>query len=324
MKYKPFGTTGVQLSMLGLGTMNMGSDTDEDESKKMVQRCLDAGVNHFDCANVYSGGRSDEILGRALKPVRDEVFLATKMGFPTGSGINERGASAYNVWTSVEASLRRLDTDRIDLFYLHYFDWRTDVDDLLRSLDRLVASGKVLYLGVSNYAAWQIATALGRAALLGLAPIAAFQPMYNLVKRQAEVELLPLAQSAGLGVIAYGPLAGGLLTGKYRGDRTTVEGRLNSNEMYNKRYRDDSDFAIGERLVALADEIGCHPATLAVAWAASQPGITAPLIGGRTAEQLVPSLAAADFAIDDDLRTRVSALSPEPPPATDRSEARVS
>ena len=323
MKFRPFGTTGVQLSMLGLGTMNMGSETDEAESLAMVRRCLDAGINHFDCANVYSGGRSEEILGRALKPVRDEVFLATKMGFPTGKGINERGASGYNVRASVEASLRRLDTDRIDLYYLHYYDWRTDVDDLLRSLDRLVASGKVLYLGVSNYAAWQIAVALGRAELLHLTPISAFQPMYNLVKRQVEVELLPMAKDLGLAAIPYGPLAGGLLTGKYRGDRSEVDGRLNKNEMYQKRYQADADFEVAQRLVALAEEVGVSPMTLAVAWSASHPQVTAPLIGGRSAEQLEPSLAAAEFEMDDDLRARVSELSPTPAPATDRSEAQI-
>jgi aryl-alcohol dehydrogenase-like predicted oxidoreductase len=320
MKYRPLGRTGVRVSQLGLGTMPFGGDTDEDEAGAIVAACLDAGINMFDCADVYTGGRAETILGRLIAPVRDDVVLATKVGFPSGPGVNRRGTSPAHVRLSVEESLARLGTDRIDLYYLHRFDRHTDIEHTLRTLDALVTAGKILYIGVSNFAAWQVATALGLCALNGWAPIVALQPMYNLVKRQAEVELLPLAQSADLAVFPYSPLAGGLLTGKYGTTPGSGEGRLVSNQMYRSRYRDEGGFVAAADLAALAAEIGCHPATLAVAWVGSHPGVTAPLIGGRSLEQLQPSLAAVDFELDDELRGRISALTPEPPPATDRSE----
>jgi aryl-alcohol dehydrogenase-like predicted oxidoreductase len=320
MKYRPLGRTGVRVSQLGLGTMPFGGDTDEDEAGAIVAACLDVGINLFDCADVYTGGRAETILGRLIAPVRDDVVLATKVGFPSGPGVNRRGTSAAHVRLSVEESLARLGTDRIDLYYLHRFDRHTDIEHTLRTLDALVTGGKILHIGVSNFAAWQVATALGLCALHGWAPIVALQPMYNLVKRQVEVELLPLAQSADLAVFPYSPLAGGLLTGKYGTTPGSGEGRLVTNQMYRSRYRDEGGFVAAAELAALAAEIGCHPATLAVAWVGSHPGVTAPLIGGRSLEQLRPSLAAVDFELDDELRGRISALTPDPPPATDRSE----
>ncbi len=320
MKYRPLGRTGVRVSQLGLGTMPFGGDTDEDEAGAIVAACLDVGINLFDCADVYTGGRAETILGRLIAPVRDDVVLATKVGFPSGEGVNRRGASPAHVRASVDGSLTRLGTDRIDLYYLHRFDRRTDIDHTLRTLDALVTAGKILHIGVSNFAAWQVATALGRCALNGWAPIVALQPMYNLVKRQVEVELLPLAQSADLAVFPYSPLAGGLLTGKYGTTPGSGEGRLVKDKMYSLRYRDEGGFVAAAELAAIAAEVGCHPATLAVAWVGSHPGVTAPLIGGRSLAQLQPSLAAVDFELDDELRGRISALTPEPPPATDRSE----
>jgi aryl-alcohol dehydrogenase-like predicted oxidoreductase len=321
MRYRRLGSTGVRVSALGLGTMPFGTGTDEEEAARIVDRCLEAGINHFDCADVYGGGRAEEILGALLAPHRDDVVVATKLGFPTGDGVNDQGASALHVRRAVEASLRRLGTDRIDVLYLHRFDQRTALDHTFRALDDLVSSGKVVYLGVSNFAAWQAATALGRCVLHGWAPISVMQPMYNLVKRQVEVELLPFAAAESIAVLPYGPLAGGLLSGKY-GDRPeTVVGRLTTDEMYRARYRPD-DFEVATALAAIAADVGVHPATLAVAWVAANPAVTAPLIGGRTVEQLEPSLAAADLDLDDELRRRVSALVPEPPPATDRAEER--
>jgi aryl-alcohol dehydrogenase-like predicted oxidoreductase len=320
MKYRTLGNTGVRVSQLGLGTMPFGGDTDEDEASAIVTACLDAGINLFDCADVYTGGRAETVLGRLIAHVRDDVVLATKVGFPSGEGINRRGTSAAHVRLSVERSLTRLGTDRIDLYYLHRFDQRTDLDHTLRTLDALVSAGKILHIGVSNFAAWQVATALGLSALHGWAPIVAIQPMYNLIKRQVEVELLPLAQSADLAVFPYSPLAGGLLTGKYGSTPGSGDGRLVTDPMYRSRYRDEAGFAAAAELAALAGEVGCHPATLAVAWVGSHPGVTAPLIGGRTLEQLQPSLAAIDFELGDELRRRISTLTPEPPPATDRSE----
>ena len=320
MRYRTLGGTGLCVSQLGLGTMPFGDGTDEDEAAAIVAACLDVGINLFDCADVYAGGRSETILGRLIAPVRDDVVLATKVGFPSAEGVNRRGTSAAHIRLSVEGSLMRLGTDRIDLYYLHRFDPRTDLDHTLRTLDALVTAGKILHIGVSNFAAWQVATALGRSTLHGWAPIVAIQPMYNLIKRQVEVELLPLAASADLAVFPYSPLAGGLLTGKYGATPGDGEGRLVTNPMYRSRYRDEAGFAAAAALTGLAGDAGCHPATLAVAWVASHPAVTAPLIGGRTLEQLRPSLAAVEFDLDEELRGRISALTPEPPPPTDRSE----
>jgi aryl-alcohol dehydrogenase-like predicted oxidoreductase len=320
VRFRRLGDTGLKVSELGLGTMPFGNETDEDEAQAIVTACLDAGINLFDCADVYNEGKAETILGRLVASVRDDVVIATKAGFPSAAGINRRGASPAHLRASVEASLTRLGTDRIDLYYLHRFDNRTGLDHTLRTLDALVAAGKILHIGVSNFAAWQVATALGQSALHGWAPIVAIQPMYNLVKRQVEVELLPLATAADLAVFPYSPLAGGLLTGKYGTQPGSGDGRLVANEMYSLRYRDEAAFAAAAELASIATEVGCHPATLAVAWVGSNPAVTAPLIGGRTLDQLRPSLAAADFELDDDLRRRITALTPDPPPATDRSE----
>ena len=216
MKYRPLGNTGVRVSQLGLGTMPFGDDTDEDEAGAIVAACLDVGINMFDCADVYTDGRAETILGRLIAPVRDDVVLATKVGFPSGEGVNRRGASPAHVRLSVEDSLARLGTDRIDLYYLHRFDRHTDIDHTLRTLDALVTAGKILHIGVSNFAAWQVATALGRCALNGWAPIVALQPMYNLVKRQAEVELLPLAHVGRSGRVPVQPARRGTADGQVR------------------------------------------------------------------------------------------------------------
>jgi aryl-alcohol dehydrogenase-like predicted oxidoreductase len=278
------------------------------------------GIDHFDTADVYQRGRSEEILGGLMRSCRDELVVATKCYFPMSDGVNDRGASRYHLVRAVEASLRRLDTDRIDIFYLHRFDDNTALDETLRAIDDLVRQGKVLYPAASNFAAWQVMKALGIAAANGAQPIACVQPMYNLVKRQAEVELLPLALAEGLGVFPYSPLGGGLLSGKYGVDLRPESGRLVSNRMYQTRYADPSVYAAAEAFTALARAAGHHPAALAVAWVASHPGVTAPLIGARNLDQLEPLLNAPSIVVDDDLRARISALTPTPPPATDRNE----
>ena len=248
-------------------------------------------------------------------------MLATKVGFPSGEGVNRRGASPAHVRLSVEHSLTRLGTDRIDLYYLHRFDRHTDIDHTLRTLDALVTAGKILHIGVSNFAAWQVATALGRCALNGWAPIVALQPMYNLVKRQAEVELLPLAHVGRSGRVPVQPARRRTADGQVRhARRAPARAGSSPTRCTARATATRRGFVAAAELAALAAEIGCHPATLAVAWVGSHPGVTAPLIGGRSLEQLQPSLAAVDFELDDELRSRISALTPEPPPATDRSE----
>lgn len=322
MNYKPLGRTGVSVSTLCFGTMSFGGDADEPTSAALFNRCREAGINFFDCANGYAGGRSEEILGRLIAPCRDEVVVTSKVYFPTGTDINARGASRRHIRAAVEASLRRLNTDYLDVYFIHHFDDATPIEETLRALDDLVRAGKILYPAASNFAAWQVAKALGVSAREGLARFECIQPMYNLTKRQAEVELLPMAQSEQVGVISYSPLGGGLLSGKYGAGRKPDSGRLLENKMYQVRYGDELYYDIAERFTGFASERGFHPASLAVAWVASHPAITAPIIGARNLAQLEDSLKSLDIPMTPELRAEISALSPEPPPATDRNEER--
>lgn len=320
MEYRFLGKTGVRISKLVFGTMSFGGDADEAESGKLFSRCRDAGINFFDCADVYAKGRSEEILGKLIASCRDEVVISTKAYFPTSADPNARGSSRFHLVRAVEQSLRRLGTDRIDVFFLHRFDDVTALDDTLHTLETLVRQGKILYPAVSNFSAWQTAKTLGVAERAGFAPIVASQPMYNLLKRQAEVEILPHAMAENLAVLSYSPLAGGLLSGRYGVGKAPPSGRVVDNAMYKTRYGASANFEIAEAFTRLAAELGQHPASLAIAWVASHPGVTAPLVGARNLEQLEPCLAAAELVLDAETRAKLSALSPEPPPATDRNE----
>jgi aryl-alcohol dehydrogenase-like predicted oxidoreductase len=314
------GKTGVKVSRIALGAMLFGGDTDETGAAQVWRAARDAGVNFIDTADVYNEGRSEEMVGRLARGERDELVIATKAYFATGPGPNARGASRYHLVRACEASLRRLATDRIDVYYVHRFDDVTDLGDTLRTLDDLVRAGKILYPACSNYAAWQVAHALGLAALHDWAPMVAVQPMYNLVKRTAEIELLPMAHALGLAVVPYGPTGGGLLTGKYGPGRRPPSGRLLEWKMYETRYAEPAYYDIAERFTTLAAELGHHPVTLAIAWVASHPAVTSVLVGARDADQLRPALAALTLELDEPTRAKISALSPEPPPATDRNE----
>lgn len=320
MNTRLLGQTGICVSNLCFGTMSFGGAADEATSAAMYRRCRDAGINFFDCANVYSAGAAEEILGRLIRDERDQVVITSKVGFPMGEGINDKGLSRRNIQLSVDASLNRLDTDRLDVLFVHTFDRDTPMEETLRALDILVRDGKVLHTGVSNWAAWQIALSLGISACEGLSSFACIQPMYNLVKRQAEVEILPLAAAEGMGVISYSPLGGGLLTGKYGTATKPGAGRLVDNTMYATRYGNAQYYETAESFVALARELDVAPATLAVAWVAAHPAITTPIIGARNLDQLEDSLAAADFPMTSELYARIEALSPTPVPATDRTE----
>lgn len=320
MEYRFLSDTGVAVSKLAFGTMAFGGEADEERSRELFSRCRDVGINLFDTADVYSGGRSEEVLGKLVHDCRDEVLIATKCYFPVSDDVNAQGASRRHIRLAAESSLRRLGTDRIDLYYIHRFDGKTALEETLRALDDLVSAGKVLYLGASNFAAWQVQKGLGLSALHGWTEFKVIQPMYNLVKRQAEVEILPHASATGLGVFPYSPLGGGLLTGKYTSGLESAPGRITSNPMYATRYRDERAYATATSLAAFAREHGWDPAALAVAWVASHPAVTAPLIGARNVSQLEGSLAALKIDVTPELRARISAFSAHPPPATDRSE----
>jgi aryl-alcohol dehydrogenase-like predicted oxidoreductase len=322
MNYKLLGGTGVRVSGLCFGTMSFGGDADEETSAAMYRRCREAGINFFDCANVYQRGRAEEILGKLMAGERDGLVITSKFRFPMGDGPNQGGASRRHMMASVEGSLKRLNTDRIDLYFVHRFDPDTPLEETLRAFDDLVTQGKILYPAVSNFAAWQIAKALGISAREGWARFECIQPMYNLVKRQAEVEILPLAESEHLGVIPYSPLGGGLLTGKYGISDRPDSGRLMENRMYQTRYSDGWMYETAEKFTAFSLANGYDPAALAVAWVGAHPAVTAPIIGARNLEQLEGSLNSLEIEMTPELRKTLNALSIEPATATDRSEER--
>jgi aryl-alcohol dehydrogenase-like predicted oxidoreductase len=300
---------GTPISRFCFGAMQFGGKADEAQSRAMYDAARAAGINFFDTAYAYTGGASETFLGRFAAPERDRLYIASKADFSRGSG-------AAVIRASVEESRRRLGMDRIDLYYLHRWDGATPLEETFGALAEEQAAGRIGDIGVSNFSAWQVMKAERVARGVGLR-VAMIQPMYNLVKRQVEVEILPMALSEGFGVASYSPLGGGLLSGKYA---TGERGRVTDDPAYAVRYSPafmhDAALGLGE----IAAIHGVHPATLAVAWAARHPGITAPIVSARTAEQLAPSLAALDYKMDDAMYARLTALSPTPAPATDRLE----
>jgi len=322
MEYRLLGQTGIKVSCLCMGTMTFGREADEETSAAIFHKCRDVGINFFDCANMYAQGRSEEILGKLIADCRNDVIITSKVFAATGPGVNDRGLSRRHMTLAVEQSLKRLNTDRIDIYYLHNFDPSLPIEEPLRTLDDLVRQGKIVYPACSNFAAWQIAKALGIQEFKGLARFACIQPMYNLVKRQAEVEILPLALAEKVGVASYGPMGGGLLSGKYGKERKPDQGRIVENQVYARRYEDAINYEVAERFAAYAEAHGVRPSALAVAWVMSHPAITAPIIGARNVTQLEETLGALDIKMTPEWRAEISALSPEPPPATDRTELR--
>ena len=319
MIYKNLGNTGLKVSSLCMGTMTFGREADKKMSKKLYARCREAGVNFFDCANGYAGGESEKILGKLIKPDRAEVVIATKGYFPTGKDINARGLSRFHLTKALDASLQRLKTDYVDVYYLHHFDEQTPLVETMATLNDFVRQGKVLYLGISNFAAWQVMKAIGICQQNNFAPINCLQPMYNLLKRQCESEILPMAISENLGVFPYSPLAGGLLTGKYQ-KRKAAEGRFNKSKMYQKRYEADRALSTIDSFLSFANTNNYHPVSLAIAWAGAHAGVTAPIIGARNEEQLKPALAAMKMKMTAELRNRIADFSFAPSIATDRAE----
>ena len=317
MKTKLLGRTGIHVSQLCFGTMSFGGDADEATSASMYKAVRDAGINFFDTANEYNKGKSEEILGRLAKDHRNDLVISTKCFNKTGPDVNAGGANRRHVVQAVEASLRRLQTDRIDVLFLHRFDPVTPIDEMMRGLEDLVRSGKVIYPAVSNWSAWQTQRAVDIQERNDWARLQVIQPMYNLVKRQAEVELLPMAAANGIGVIPYSPAAAGLLSGKYFGQ---ASGRLKTNKMYEARYGEEWAFETAEKYVALCQRKGLHPVSAAIAWVGAHPAITAPIIGARNLDQLKDSLASVNVDMTPELRAEIADLSRTPPPATDRLE----
>ncbi|MFQ5622149.1 MAG: aldo/keto reductase [Paracoccaceae bacterium] len=301
---------GTAASRFAFGTMQFGGRADEAESAAMYDACRSRGINFFDTAFAYGEGASERILGALAKHERDGLVIATKCAFPGDS-------KPATIRVQFDQSRRRLGMDMIDILYLHRWDDATPLEDTFGALARFREAGMIRYIGVSNFSAWQTMKASHVAQGLGLG-INIIQPMYNLVKRQAEVEILPMSVSEGFNVTPYSPLGGGLLTGKYAAG--TGDGRLLRDAAYKARYGVGWMHETARGLAALAAEIGTHPATLAVAWVARNPAVTHPLVSARSLAQIAPSLDAMTFELSDDLFERVSALSHKPPPATDRLE----
>ncbi|MFP4355104.1 MAG: aldo/keto reductase [Phycisphaerae bacterium] len=320
MKTVQLGSTGIEVSELCFGTMSFGGDADEAMSGKMFNRCREAGINFFDCANVYAGGKSEMILGKRIADCREQLVITSKVATPVGEGPNSGGLSRRHIHQQIDLTLQRLGTDRLDVYFCHHFDPKTPLEVTFRAFEDLIRAGKILHVGLSNWSAWQIALAIGTCRQLGLSTPAVLQPMYSLAKRTCEIEILPLAADQNLGVIPYSPLGGGLLTGKYLGGRDKVKGRIATNQMYAKRYGDQKYDRVAADFVDYAEKSDHNPVTLAVAWVKAHPAVTAPIIGARNLDQLEDSLAAADLDLSETQRQEITDLTPPVPLATDRTE----
>ena len=318
MKYRTLGRTGVQVSQLCFGCMPFGGDADEAASAEMFKAARELGINFFDTADQYSKGKSEEILGKLMRGSRDDLVIATKCFNPAGPDINAKGSSRRHVTRAVEASLKRLQTDRVEVLYLHMRDALTPLEETLRALEDVVRAGKVLYPALSNHSAWETQKALDIEEAMGWARVQAIQPMYSLVKRQAEVEILPMAAANGVSVFPYSPAGGGLLSGKYA-DKS-AQGRLATNKMYTDRYGEPWMHEVAVSFAAFCKQRGLHPMSVAVAWVAAHPAVTAPIVGGRSLQQLQASLDSLKIDMTPALWAEIAALSRTPPPATDRLE----
>lgn len=294
-------------SKLAFGTMQFGGRADQTASAEMFHACLAAGVTHFDTACGYTEGESEKILGKLAAPLRDQLFMATKVGYVGGAGRD-------NLLAQFDGSRKRLQMDSVDLLYLHRFDPITPLEETLSAFAMLQSRGQIKHIGLSNFPSWAVMKAQAIAAKIGTR-IDAIQPMYSLVKRQVEVEILPMAADQGISVFSYSPLGGGLLTGKYAAG---AQGRLTEDARYGARYADKGAHQTAASFAKLAEELGIHPATLAVAWLCARDVV--PIVSARDVGQLAPSLAALGYDMPAELNARITALSPPPPSATDRSE----
>jgi aryl-alcohol dehydrogenase-like predicted oxidoreductase len=308
VEYRYLGATGLKVSELCLGAMTFGRESSEDESHRMLDRFVDAGGNFIDTANVYGAGTSEDILGRWLagRP-RDEYVIATKVRFPMGKGPNEVGLSRKHILASVEASLRRLRTDYVDLYQVHSWDGMTPLRETLSTMNTLVQSGKVRYLGASNFSGWQLQKAVDTSRQMGWEPFVCLQPQYNLLTRTPEWEILPVCQNEGLGVIPWSPLRGGWLSGKFRrgmegppaDSRVAVADEHGWGERWSA-YNNERTWSVLDALFAMAEQAGKTPAQVAINWLLRCPTVTAPIIGARSLEQLDANLGAVGWALTHD------------------------
>ena len=320
MEYRKLGRSGLLVSSLTLGTMTFGGrgafgkvgSTDVAGARRQVDMCLEAGVNLFDTADIYSGGESEEILGEAIKGRRDDLLLATKVRMPAGEGPNDSGLSRHHIVRQCEQSLKRLGTDHIDLYQVHEWDGLTPLEETLEALDTLVSSGKVRYVGSSNYCGWQLMKALGVSERLGLQRYVSQQIHYTLQAREAEYELVPIAIDQECSILVWSPLAGGLLSGKYRRDEDAQEGR--HLEGWDEPPVRDQDrlYDVVDALVEVAEGRGVSAAQVALSWLLGRPGVASVIVGARTDEQLADNLKAAELVLSEEERRRLDGASTPP------------
>ena len=312
MEYKSLGRAGVKVSEICLGTMMFAGPTNESDSIRMIHRALDAGINFLDTANVYNDGESERIVGKAIHSVRDEVVIATKVCGPMGEGPNESGSSRYHIMFQVEESLRRLDTDRIDVYYLHRPDPTTPIEESLRALDDCVKHGKVRYIACSNFDAWRVYEGLSVSEQMSLEHFVCVQPLYNIVNRGIEVELLPLCQQRGIGVVPYSPLARGVLSGKYRSGQAPPDGSRaarRDRRLLQTELREES-YEVARQLIPLAEAHNKTLTQFALAWVLANPIVTSVIIGPRTMQQLDDNLGCLDCVLSESDEVTIDRLVP--------------
>ena len=296
MEYRQLGSSGLQVSAVGLGTNNFGGHTDEQQSVAVVRQAVEEGITCIDTANIYGRGLSEERIGKAIQGIRSQVIIATKAGGRMGEEPNRSGASRQHFLAEAEDSLRLLGTDYIDLYQVHFPDPKTPIEETLRALDDLVHQGKVRYIGCSNFAAWQVCEAQWTSRTLHLNAFVSVQPQYNLLTRDIERELVPLCQAYGLGIIPYSPLASGFLTGKYRPNESVPEGtRLAGNQRAQQRVLTDQNFAVLERLEGFAQARGHTMGELAIAWLLARPAVSTVIAGATRPEQVTANAKAGEW-----------------------------
>jgi aryl-alcohol dehydrogenase-like predicted oxidoreductase len=310
MEYRRLGRSGLKVSEICLGTMSFGTLIDEKQSQEIVDLAFEAGINFFDTADGYGKGRAEEILGKALQGRRQEAVVATKFFNPMGPGPNDSGMSRVHIMNAIEDSLRRLQMDHVDIYYIHHTDVQTPMEEMLRTLDDLVHQGKVRYIACSNYAAWRLCEALAISEANGLARFECYQPQYSLVVRDIEQELVPLCEYKGLGIVAWGPLASGYLTGKYRPGQRKVPGtRSESGWAWHERFFASNADETLAALLAVAVGLNKTPAQVALRWVLEQPAVTATIVGVRTLDHLRDNAGATGWRLEGEALGRLNEVS---------------
>ncbi|MDR0269650.1 aldo/keto reductase [Paenibacillus sp.] len=309
MRYRRLGSSGLEVSILGLGTNAFGKRADQEASTRIIHHAIDQGINFIDTANIYAGSESERIIGEALAGRRHEVVLATKAGMVNGEGPNTRGSSRCHLMQELDRSLKRLQTDYVDLYQIHTFDPNTPLEETLRALDDMIRAGKVRYIGASNYAAWELMKALGISEMKGLSRYVSIQTSYSLADRTPEQEMVPLCQDQGVGIIPYFPLAGGILTGKYSfADRAPLNSRAHTDPSFS-RFINDRTLALGEEVSQVAEESGCTPSTLSLAWLMEQPIVSTVIVGATRTEQLGENLKSVELSLSSGTLNKLDGIS---------------